>query len=84
MQPISEYQVLGALYHLDCSKASGYENINIKYIQNIAEVIYHPLCFIFNTSISTGIFPDLMKIAKVIPLFKNGSKTIEELRGKTA
>ena len=30
---------------------------------------------IFNLSFSTGIFPSEMKIAKVIPLFKNGNKS---------
>ena len=31
------------------------------------------LSIIFNTSIKEGIFPDALKIAKVIPFFKNGS-----------
>ena len=29
----------------------------------------------FNLSFSTGIFPSEMKMAKVIPLFKNGNKS---------
>ena len=27
-----------------------------------------------NESLSTGIFPDLLKVAKVVPIFKNGDK----------
>ena len=34
-----------------------------------------PLVHIVNISFSTGIFPSEMKIAKVIPLFKNGNKS---------
>ena len=30
---------------------------------------------IFNLSINTGVYPDSLKIAKVIPIFKNGSKS---------
>ena len=29
---------------------------------------------IFNLSLSTGIFPDKLKIAKISPIFKNGEK----------
>ena len=34
-----------------------------------------PLAHIFSLSFSCGIFPDHMKIAKIIPIFKNGQKT---------
>ena len=32
--------------------------------------ITYPLCHIFNSSLSEGIFPNRMKIAEVIPLYK--------------
>ena len=42
--------------------------------------MYHelkiPLMNIFSQSLSTGIFPEKMKIVKVSPLFKNGKKAI--------
>ena len=40
-------------------------------MQNIAQ----PLVTIINTSLSTGVFPESLKIAKVIPVFKNGLET---------
>ena len=36
--------------------------------------IIKPLCHILNLSFSTGTFPNRMKVAKVIPLFKDGDK----------
>ena len=36
--------------------------------------IVTPVKHIFNTSLQKGIFPDGMRIAWVIPLFKNGDK----------
>ena len=41
----------------------------------------YPLSVIFNTSFSTGVYPDLLKIAKTIPIYKKGSKlTISNYR----
>ena len=34
--------------------------------------ITYPLIYIFDLSLSTGIVPDQLKIARVIPLFKSG------------
>ena len=36
--------------------------------------IFRPLTFIFNPSIHQGIFPDSMKLTKVVPIFKQGSR----------
>ena len=38
------------------------------------EQIAEHLCFIYNLSFTTGIFPDSLKIAKVTPVYKKGSK----------
>ena len=34
------------------------------------------MCNIFNASIEKGIFPSALKIAKVLPIFKNGNKAL--------
>ena len=39
----------------------------------VADLIVIPLCHIINMSFATGIFPDILKIAKVLPLHKGGS-----------
>ena len=36
----------------------------------------HPLTTIINMSFATGIYPDQLKIAKVIPIFKKGDKLL--------
>ena len=40
--------------------------------------ICKPLTLIINQTLSTGIFPDTLKIAKVIPLYKKGDKALLE------
>ena len=41
-------------------------------LRNVSEVCIS-LYFIFNVSLQNGAFPDELKIARVTPLFKNGS-----------
>ena len=36
--------------------------------------IRYPLCIIFNKSFIDGIYPDLFKLAKVMPMHKGGQK----------
>ena len=74
LSPISSFKALDELYRLNCVKAVGNDGLPISYLVKAADFIYQPLTHIFNTSIASSIFPDEMKIAKVIPLFKNGDR----------
>jgi hypothetical protein len=46
--------------------------ISTKKIKFIAMEVAHPLSHIFNISLSTGQFPQLLKQCRVIPIFKAG------------
>ena len=48
----------------------GYDDISTKLLKRIKDIILEYLTVIINQSLMTGIFPDRLKIAKVIPLFK--------------
>ncbi len=52
----------------------GLDKFSNKYIKCIADIISSPLCLIFNKCIQMGKFPDVLKISKVTPIHKNGSK----------
>ena len=52
-------------------KAAGYDTIPISIIKKSINIISEPLIHIINLSIIHGIVPDEMKIARVIPLFKD-------------
>nr|XP_027222593.1 uncharacterized protein LOC113814735 [Penaeus vannamei] len=54
--------------------SAGHDEIPIKLFKKIAPYIAHVLVDIFNASFQTGTFPDTLKIAKVIPIFKAGDK----------
>ena len=51
-------------------KAPGFDNIPMYIIKNSFKYISDPLCYLINLSFSEGIFPDQLKIAKLIPIFK--------------
>ena len=59
---------------LDYNKAVGINSFPIKILKLVKEQIAEHLCFIYNLSFATGIFPDSLKITKVTPVYKEGSK----------
>ena len=56
--------------------SAGYDNILSKLLKLTNEQIKKPLYKIFNASLSIGYFPDLQKIARVVPVFKSGNSKI--------
>ena len=57
-------------------KAAGYDNISMSIIKRSIHVIAQPLTHIINMSITNGIVPKEMKIARVVPLFNSGDKVL--------
>ena len=57
---------------LKSGKSLGPNSIPIKLLKHLCPLISLPLSQIINESFQSGIFPDKMKLAKVIPLFKKG------------
>ena len=58
--------------------SSGPDGIPIKVLKYISQFIVHPLCYIFNLSVKSGIFPNDLKMATVIPLHKKGDADLIE------
>ncbi len=57
-------------------KSAGYDDIHPSVVKSVISTIANPLAHIFNLSLSSGIFPNNFKIAKVTPVFKNGDKKL--------
>ncbi|XP_065658943.1 uncharacterized protein LOC136083470 [Hydra vulgaris] len=60
---------------LNSNKAVGPDDVNEHVIINCFYVLKDILFQIFKCSIIQGVFPDDLKIAKIIPIFKEGEKT---------
>ena len=49
------------------------KSISVRLLKTAAPYIILPLCKVINISFHTGVFPDSIKVAKVVPIFKSGS-----------
>ena len=68
---LSQKELNDAFKLIDVNKSPGYDEITGKVVKAVSNEIRNPLMYIFNLSFKTGIFPDKMKIARIIPLFKS-------------
>ena len=68
-------EVLDTIKSLKNTKSTGYDDFSTKFIKLSATLIAPELVKIFNLAINKGIYPDNLKIAKVIPIFKKGDQT---------
>ena len=69
---ISNEEILDIVNSLE-NKSTGPFSIPLKLLSLIPDLIIIPLAYIINFSLSTGEFPDLLKLVKVIPIHKGGS-----------
>ena len=72
LQPVTEEDILQQVKNAKNKKSKCHDQFDMCLLKKIIPYIVKPLAHICNTSLMNGIFPDRMKIARVIPLFKNG------------
>ena len=75
---IDEDAINKIIYNLPPKSSSGCDGISTKLLKVIAPVIIKPLTLLTNQVLNTGTFPDKLKIAKVIPIFKKGDPSLFE------
>ena len=71
---LSDNELKDAFYSLKTNKSSGYDDINFDAIRNAFGSLIKPLKHVFSLSLTKGIFPDKLKIARVTPIFKAGER----------
>ena len=59
-------------------KAPGADNIPISIIKKTLDLISDLLLSIINLSLSSGVFPDRLKISKIIPIFKSDHASLAQ------
>ena len=74
MSPTDKTEIENVISSLDSNKSVGPNSIPTKILKLLKNDISSQLSEIFNISFSSGIFPSILKTAKVIPIHKNNSK----------
>jgi hypothetical protein len=75
---VSEEYILKIIENLKSKNSATKDGVSTRLLKIIKYELYKPITLIINQSLKTGIFPDKLKIAKVIPLFKKGDNSIFE------
>lgn len=77
LRPSSSDEVAKIIGAFSSSKSSGPNSIPIKILKLLQDKISKPLSSLINRSFMTGVFPNVLKISKVIPVFKNKGSPLE-------
>ena len=73
MKSVSANFIINQLKNFKRNKASGADNLPPGLLKDCRHHIAEPLAFILNLSIDTNTYPRYWKIAKINPIYKNGS-----------
>jgi hypothetical protein len=73
-EPVNYEEVAETIMSLDSKKAPGCDSIPAKVLKEIVLELTVPLTDLINMIVMTSTYPDQMKYAHVIPLFKGGDK----------
>ena len=71
LNPTNGAEVTILISKLPNKKSSGYDNIDNILLKLIKDVVSEKLASFFNLSMSSGVFPEMMKLAEVVPLYKS-------------
>ena len=73
-KPCTQKEIVNIVLSLKNGKSPGFDEIDAVPVKRVIHILCVPLCAIFNLSLTVGIVPDSLKIAKVTPIYKSGTK----------
>ena len=77
LTPTCEYELIRIVTALPAKASSGHDNISNILLKEIINPLAHVLVEVFNKSMTTGEFPNIMKLAEVVSLYKNKEHYLE-------
>jgi hypothetical protein len=80
LTPTTNEEVIEVIKGMGNKKSAGIDDIPDYVIKKCYPKIIHALTYIINLSLSTGQFPEQLKMAKVKPLYKKGPEKVENYR----
>lgn len=73
---VENHEVIDIISILDSNKAVGPDRISNRMLKEVKHEIAGPLCLLFNKSLLEKKYPKDWKLAHVIPVFKNGDRSL--------
>ena len=81
LEPTCQDEIINVIRNFESKSSCDKDDLNMKIVKMIGQQIAKPLEYICNKSFELGIFPNSMKMAKIVPLFKSGeSKSFNNYR----
>ena len=76
LSPVDEQEIIKTLQQFKNKVSADFTVINMSMVKTIITEIVNPLNHICNVPFQTGVLPNQINIAKVIPVFKAGDKCV--------
>jgi hypothetical protein len=70
--PVTHFELLSVFNELNSKKSEDHSGLSMYFFKNVTLQLLKPLTHVINLSFRNGYVPSQMKIAKVVPIFKNG------------
>ena len=77
-EPVQIDELIQLISNLNNNKGAGPDNIGPRLLKEMTPAIIQPFLYIINLSLSTGVLPDKLKLAKVIPIYKKGDHSLPQ------
>ena len=76
LSPTNGEEVVDICSAFKAGTSSGFDDIKPDIVKAVIDLVKTPLTHVFNLSISSGIVPDDLKVARVVPIHKSGDATL--------
>ena len=75
VKPLDVYDII---YEADNTKSTGTNSVSMYVLKQIPSFAAHSICHLFNSIIRTGIYPEDLKVSKILPILKPGKDSLDK------
>ena len=80
LSPVDDLEISRTVQNCKNKRPTDFSDISMSLLKKVISKIVKPFAHICNVSFQTGVFPNKMKIAKVILLYMSGEKRFYKLQ----
>ena len=74
--PTTQFEIIDIISNLKNTNSVGHDNIPFRVIKHCSSELAEIICHVINQSMTDGVFPDCLKIAKIVPVFKSENEKL--------